>query len=44
MDSLDLLAINSSQALFIYLLISPNTTSIPSLYRAGTAVMAEELG
>ncbi|WP_218814672.1 hypothetical protein [Rickettsiella endosymbiont of Dermanyssus gallinae] len=34
----------SAQALFIYLLTNPNTTSIPGLYRAGAAAMAEELG
>lgn len=34
----------SGQALFIYLLTNPNTTSIPGLYRAGAAAMAEELG
>jgi hypothetical protein len=33
----------SAQALFIYLLTNPNTTSIPGLYRAGAAAMAEEL-
>lgn len=34
----------SAQALFIYLLTNPHTTSIPGLYRAGAAAMAEELG
>ncbi len=34
----------SGQALFIYLLTNPNTTSIPGLYRAGAAALAEELG
>ncbi|MBI2792797.1 MAG: hypothetical protein HYX61_12630 [Gammaproteobacteria bacterium] len=34
----------SAQALFLYLLTNPNTTSIPGLYRAGPAAMAEELG
>jgi hypothetical protein len=34
----------SGQALFLYLLTNPNTTSIPGLYRAGAAGMAEELG
>ena len=34
----------SAQALFIYLLTNPNTTSMPGLYRAGAAAMAEELG
>ena len=34
----------SGQALFIYILTNPNTTSIPGLYRAGAAAMAEELG
>lgn len=34
----------SGQALFLYLLTNPNTTSIPGLYRAGAAAMAEELG
>lgn len=34
----------SAQALFLYLLTNPNTTSIPGLYRAGAAAMAEELG
>jgi hypothetical protein len=33
----------SGQALFLYLLTNPNTTSIPGLYRAGAAGMAEEL-
>jgi len=33
----------SGQALFLYLLTNPNTTSIPGLYRAGAAAMAEEL-
>lgn len=33
----------SAQALFIYLLTNPNTTSIPGLYRAGAAALAEEL-
>lgn len=35
---------SSGQALFLYLLTNPNTTSIPGLYRAGAAGMAEELG
>ena len=34
----------SGQALFLYLLSNPHTTSIPGLYRAGAAAMAEELG
>lgn len=34
----------SGQALFLYLLVNPNTTSIPGIYRAGAAAMAEELG
>ncbi len=34
---------SSGQALFLYLLTNPNTTSIPGLYRAGAAGMAEEL-
>lgn len=34
----------SGQALFLYLLTNPNTTSLPGLYRAGAAGMAEELG
>lgn len=34
----------SGQALFIYLLCNPHTTSIPGLYRAGAGAMAEELG
>lgn len=34
----------SAQGLFLYLLTNPNTTSIPGLYRAGPAAMAEELG
>jgi len=34
----------SGQALFLYLLTNPNTNSIPGLYRAGPAAMAEELG
>lgn len=34
----------SGQALFLYLLTNPNTTSIPGLFRAGAAGMAEELG
>jgi hypothetical protein len=34
----------SAQALFIYLLTNPHTTSIPGLYRAGAAAMSEELG
>lgn len=34
----------SGQALFLYLLTNPNTNSIPGLYRAGAAGMAEELG
>ncbi len=34
----------SAQGLFLYLLTNPNTTSIPGLYRAGAAAMAEELG
>ncbi len=33
----------SGQALFLYLLTNPNTTSIPGLYRAGAAGMSEEL-
>jgi hypothetical protein len=33
----------SGQALFIYLLTNPHTTSIPGLYRAGAGAMAEEL-
>lgn len=33
----------SGQALFIYLLTNINTNSIPGLYRAGLAAMAEEL-
>lgn len=34
----------SGQALFLYLLTNPNTTTIPGLYRAGAAAIAEELG
>ncbi len=34
----------SGQALFLYLLTNPHTNSIPGLYRAGAAAMAEELG
>ncbi len=34
----------SGQALFLYLLSNPHTTSIPGLYRAGAGAMAEELG
>jgi hypothetical protein len=34
----------SGKALFLYLLTNPNTTTIPGLYRAGAAGMAEELG
>lgn len=34
----------SAQGLFLYLLTNPNTTSIPGLFRAGPAAMAEELG
>lgn len=34
----------SGQALFLYLLVNPNTTSIPGIYRAGAAAIAEELG
>lgn len=34
----------SGQALFLYLLTNPNTTSLPGLFRAGAAAMAEELG
>ena len=34
----------SGQGLFLYLLTNPNTNSIPGLYRAGVAAMAEELG
>lgn len=34
----------SGQALFLYLLCNPHTTSIPGLYRAGAGAMAEELG
>src|SRR5580700_2363276 len=34
----------SGQAMFLYLLTNPNTTSIPGLYRAGAAALAEELG
>lgn len=34
----------SGQALFIYLLTNPNITAIPGIYRAGAALMAEELG
>jgi hypothetical protein len=34
----------SGQALFIYLLTNPYTNSIPGIYRAGEAAMAEELG
>lgn len=33
----------SGQALFLYLLSNPHTTSIPGLYRAGAGAMAEEL-
>lgn len=33
----------NGQALFIYLLTNPHTTSIPGLYRAGAGAMAEEL-
>lgn len=33
----------SGQALFLYLLCNPHTTSIPGLYRAGAGAMAEEL-
>ncbi|OJA00998.1 hypothetical protein BEV13_01360 [Rickettsiella grylli] len=33
----------SGQALFLYLLSNPHTTSIPGLYRAGPGAMAEEL-
>lgn len=33
----------SGQALFIYLLITPHSSSIPGLFRAGEAAMAEEL-
>lgn len=34
----------SGKALWLYLLTSPNTNSIPGLFRAGEAAMAEELG
>ena len=34
----------SGQVLFLYLLTNPSTTSLPGLYRAGAAGMAEELG
>lgn len=34
----------SGKALWIYFLTSPNTNSIPGLFRAGEAAMAEELG
>ncbi len=33
----------SGQALFLYLLSNPHTTSIPGLYRAGAGAMSEEL-
>lgn len=34
----------SGQGLFLYLLTNPNTNSIPGLFRAGEAQLAEELG
>jgi len=33
----------SGQALFLYVLTTPNTTTIPGLFRAGAAQIAEEL-